>query len=417
MQRPTERPLLSVPGRCGRLAACALVVLAGAILTSGCGPASPAGKGAAKPVDVVVTTPVTDRVTDFQDFTGRLEATKTVDIRAHVSGYVNEVPFKEGDLVQADDLLFQIDPRPFQADYNQAAANQTQAQAELNLQQKNSQRMQKLRDTAAITQEEYDAVLAALERAQASVGAAVAARDRAKLYLDYTRVISPVAGRISRRFVDPGNLINADQTLLTTIVTENPMYAYFDIDERTYLDLVGPAPGDRGDWLVKQHYPLFVRLANEDDYIHPGTVDFVDNRLNGNTGTIRVRGVFENPRNLFRSGLFVRVRLPIGQAYETVLIPDEAILSDQGRKYVYVVNDRNAVEYRAVELGQAVGTLRVIKKGVAAGDKLIVNGMQRVKPKTEVHASVQAPPKAPSATGKQLTFDKPAAGGHQPAGS
>ncbi|HTK74120.1 MAG TPA: efflux RND transporter periplasmic adaptor subunit, partial [Gemmataceae bacterium] len=138
---------------------------------------------------------------------------------------------------------------------------------------------------------------------------------------------------------------------------------------------------------------------------------------NGNTGTIRVRGVFENPRNLFRSGLFVRVRLPIGQAYETVLIPDEAILSDQGRKYVYVVNDRNAVEYRAVELGQAVGTLRVIKKGVAAGDKLIVNGMQRVKPKTEVHASVQAPPKAPSATGKQLTFDKPAAGGHQPAGS
>jgi RND family efflux transporter MFP subunit len=400
----------------GRPAGGALVALAAAVLVSGCA-RSPEGKAGAKPVDVVVTTPVKDRVTDFQDFTGRLEAIKTVEIRAHVSGYVMEVPFKEGDLVQQDDLLFQIDPRPFQADYNQAVANLNQAKAELNLQEKNSVRMQKLRDTAAITQEEYDQVLAALERAQAAVGAGVAARDRAKLYVDYTHVTSPVAGRISRRYVDPGNLINADQTLLTTIVTENPMYAYFDVDERTYLDLVGAAPGDRGDWLVKQHYPVFLRLANEDDYNHPGMVDFVDNRLNGNTGTIRVRGVFENPRNLFRSGLFVRVRLPIGQAYETVLIPDEAILSDQGRKYVYVVNDQNTVEYRAVELGQAVGGLRVIKKGIAAWDKVIVNGMQRVKPKTEVQATVQAPPKPPSATGKQLTFDRPAVGGHQPAGS
>jgi RND family efflux transporter MFP subunit len=400
----------------GRLAAAALPVLAGPLLLSGCGPASPAGNSGTKPVDVVVTTPVKDRVTDFQDFTGRLEALKTVEIRAHVSGYVMEVPFKEGDLVQQDDLLFQIDQRPFQADYNQALANLNQAQAELNLQEKNSKRMQKLRDTAAITQEEYDQVLAALERAQAAVGAGVAARDRAKLYLDYTRVIAPVAGRISRRYVDPGNLINADQTLLTTVVTENPMYAYFDVDERTYLDLVGAAPGDRGDWLAKLHYPVFVRLANEEDYTHPGTVDFVDNRLNGNTGTIRVRGVFENPRNLFRSGLFVRVRLPIGQSYETVLIPDEAILSDQGRKYVYIVNDQNAVEYRAVELGQAVGTLRVIKKGIAAGDKVIFNGMQRVKPKTEVQATVQAPPKPPSTTGKQLTFDRPTDGGHKAAG-
>jgi RND family efflux transporter MFP subunit len=216
--------------------------------------------------------------------------------------------------------------------------------------------------------------------------------------------------------VDPGNLVNADQTLLTTVVTEDPMYAYFDVDERTYLDLVGAAPGDTGTWLAGNKYPVWLRLANEEEYAHPGTVDFVDNRLNGNTGTIRLRGVFENPRHLFKSGLFVRVRLPIGQSYEAVLIPDEAILSDQGRKYVYVVNAQSAVEYRAVDLGQSIRGLRVIRKGVTTGERVIVSGMQRVKAKMEVQAKVQEPPKPPSASGKQLTYDLPAAGGRRTAG-
>jgi RND family efflux transporter MFP subunit len=230
------------------------------------------------------------------------------------------------------------------------------------------------------------------------------------LYVDYTRVISPVSGRISRRYVDPGNLVNADNTMLTTIVTEDPMYCYFDVDERTYLDLTGAAPGDHSTWLAGNKYPVWLRLANEDGYTHPGTVDFVDNRLSGNTGTIRLRGVFANPNHLFKPGLFARVRLPIGQSYEALLIPDEAIQSDQGRKYVYVVNPQNVVEYRAVEPGQAVQGLRVIKNGVAAGDKVIVSGMQRVKAKTEVQPTHRPPPKPPSATGKQLTYDLPAAG-------
>ncbi len=380
-----------------------------AALAAGCTHAPPAKT--AKPVEVVVTTPVADRVTDYQDFTGRLEAIKTVDIRARVSGYVTEVPFKEGDRVKEGDLLFQIDQRTYQADYNLAVANYKQAVAEQDLQEKNIARAKKLRGTGAMTLEEVDQIEGAMEKAKAAVGAAAASRDRAKLYVDYTRVTSPVTGRVSRRFVDPGNLVNQDQTLLTTIVTEDPMYAYFDVDERTYLDLVGAAPGDRSTWMADKKYPVWVRLANEDAYTHAGTVDFVDNRLAGNTGTIRLRGVFANPNHLFKPGLFVRVRLPIGQSYQALLIPDEALLSDQGRKYVYVVNAQNAVEYRAVEPGQAVQGLRVIKKGIAAGDRVIVSGMQRVKPEAPVQPTVQAPPKPPSASGKQMTYDPPAGGG------
>lgn len=390
------------------------VVAATAALVAGCKDAAPAKT--AKPVEVVVTTPVADRVTDYQDFTGRLDAIKTVDIRARVSGYVNEVTFKEGDLVKEGDLLFQIDPRSYTADYNLAVAQYNQARAEQDLQQKNFVRAKKLRGTGAITQEEVDQIEGNLEKAGAAVGAAAATRDRAKLYVDYTRVVSPVTGRISRRFVDPGNLVNADNTMLTTIVTEDPMYAYFDVDERTYLDLTGAAPGDHSTWLAGNKYPVWLRLANEDGYAHPGTVDFVDNRLSGNTGTIRLRGVFPNPNHLFKAGLFARVRLPIGQSYEALLIPDEAIQSDQGRKYVYVVNGQNTVEYRPVELGQSVAGLRVIKTGLAAGDKVIVSGMQRVKAKAEVTATVKPPPKPPSASGKQMTYDLPAGGGRTAAG-
>jgi RND family efflux transporter MFP subunit len=397
------------------LKGCQLVIGVVLTLAAGCGPASPSK--ASKPIDVVVTTPITDKVTDYQDFTGRLDAVKTVDIRARVSGYVNQIPFKEGDLVKEGDLLFQIDPRTYQADYNLTVANYNQATAEQDLQQKNIVRARKLRGTGAITQEEVDQIEGALEKAGAAVGAAVATRDRAKLYLDYTRVVSPVSGRVSRRLVDPGNLINADSTLLTTVVTEDPMYAYFDVDERTYLNLVGAAPADQGAWLAGKKYPVHLRLANEDEYAHSGVIDFVDNRLSGNTGTIRLRGVFENPRHLFKSGLFVRIRLPIGQTYQTLLIPDEAILSDQGRKYVYVVNSQNSVEYRAVEPGQSIQGLRVIKEGIAAKDRVIVSGMQRVRPKAEVEPKMQPPPKAPSTTGKQLTFDRPLAGTGPAAGN
>src|SRR5947207_791485 len=184
-----------------------------------------------------------------------------------------------------------------------------------------------------------------------------AAKERTQLYLDYTKVIAPVTGRISRRFVDPGNLITADTTVLTTIVTEDPMYAYFDVDERTYLDLLASVSPGQGAWGLD--LPVMMRLANETEFDRVGTVDFVDNRVIANTGTVRMRGQFKNPSGFLKAGLFTRVRLPLGSPYKAIVIPDEAILSDQERKYVWVVNGKNEVEYRSVKLGQSIRDLRV----------------------------------------------------------
>jgi membrane fusion protein, multidrug efflux system len=374
------------------------ILLTALIFAAGCSSAPPSGKS--KPVEVIATHPITDSVTDYQNFTGRLDAVKTVEIRARVSGYVDAVPFKEGDLVKEGDLLFQIDPRTYQADYNQAVANHNQAIAELELQEKNIVRMKRLIGTGAIAQEDYDLTMGNLDKARASVGSTLAARDRAKLYLDFTRVTSPVTGRISRRFVDPGNLVLADNTMLTTVVTEDPMWAYFDVDERTYLNLVGTAgsavaPGGKGPTPTK--FPVWMELANETEFKHEGSVDFVDNRVNGNSGTIRLRGVFENPLHVLKSGLFVRIRLPIGAPYKAFLIPDEAVLSDQDRKYVWVVDLKNNIaDYQNVELGQAIGKLRVIKKGLTADAVVVKSGMQRVKAKTEVAVTMEETVKPPS---------------------
>jgi multidrug efflux pump subunit AcrA (membrane-fusion protein) len=198
-----------------------------------------------------------------------------------------------------------------------------------------------------------------------------AGRDRAKLYLDYTRVTAPLDGRISRRNVDPGNLVNADQTLLTTIVTVDPVYAYFDVDERTYLELVGAAAREMKSWFEGLQFDVLLRLAGEEEFSHKGTVNFLDNRLNANTGTIRMRAVVQNSTGYLKAGLFARVRLPIGQPYKALLISDEALQSDQGKKYVWVVNADKKVEYRSVQLGQSIAGLRVIKEGYKFTDKSV----------------------------------------------
>jgi RND family efflux transporter MFP subunit len=375
-------------------------ILSGSLL-AGCGKPQTAVTES-KLAEVVATTPITDEVRDFEDFTGRLDALKTVDIRARVTGYVKQVPFKEGDQVKEGDLLFQIDPDPYQADLDQAEANVKLAEADVRLQQRLTERTRRLIGTASASQEDYDRDLGALEKAQATVGSMKAARDRAKLYLNYTRVLSPVSGRISRRFVDPGNLVKADDTILTTIVTEDPLYAYFDVNERTYLDLLKGAPSEvsarsadaklvEGDAL-----PVLMRLANEDEFTRLGRVDFIDNRIIGTMGTVRMRGVFDNLNKLLKPGLFVRIRLPIGAPYQALLISDEALMSDQGRKYVYVINDQNIVVYRPVVLGQGIHGLRVIKQGLSEGDRVIISGMQRVRPDMTVHAAMQDPPERPA---------------------
>ncbi|HWY86034.1 MAG TPA: efflux RND transporter periplasmic adaptor subunit [Gemmataceae bacterium] len=373
--------------------------------TAGCDKALPAKES--KNPKVKVTHPLTETVMDFQDFTGRLDAVKTVEIRARVSGYVTEVPFKEGDVVKEGDLLFQIDVRPYKADLNQAEANLKVAEAEQNLQVRNAERARVLLPANAISKEDYETVLAAMEKAAANVGAAKAAKERAELYLTYTRVTAPITGRISRRFVDPGNLINADTTVLTTVVTEDPMFAYFDVDERTYLDLLGSVAPGQHSWYEGLKLPVMMRLANEKEFDKMGVVDFVDNRVIANTGTVRMRGVFGNPAGLLKAGLFVRIRLPIGSAYKAIVIPEEAILSDQERKYVWVVNEKNQVEYRSVKLGQSIQDWRVMrapakgkegKEGLSLGERVIIIGMQRVRAGTQVDAEMEtlaAPPEMP----------------------
>jgi RND family efflux transporter MFP subunit len=348
-------------------------------------------------------------VADYQDFTGRLDGYRTIDIRARASGYIMEAPFKEGDVVHDGGLLFQIDPRPYEAALNQAKANLNVAVAELNVQVKNAARARNLVKTTAISREDYDTVLANEEKARANVGAMEAMRDSAKLNLDFTRVTAPLKdaplkiGRISRRFVDPGNLILADNTILTTLVIDSQLYAYFDVDERTYLNLVEsrgaeltPSAG-KDSWLKTLQFPVLMSLANEGNkFDHVGTVDFIDNRVVATSGTIRMRAIFDNKDGILKSGLFIRIRLPIGKPKTTLLIPAEALQRDQERTNVYIVNDKNVVTYRRVTVGQQeLEGLCSIKEGLAERDRVIVSGMQRVRSGAQVETKMRPPPKAP----------------------
>jgi RND family efflux transporter MFP subunit len=383
-----------------------IALLLAALFVAGCGQTTRPPRGPKEP-EVVVTTPISYEVTDYQDFTGRLTAIKTVEIRARVSGYVNSVNFKEGDMVRKGELLFQVDPRSYVADLNQAKANVKLARADANLQQKIAARAEDLYSRKAISREDYETCVATWEKSRANVRALEEIQARAQLYVDYTRVTSPLDGRISYRNVDPGNLIVADSTLLTTIVTENPQYIYFDVDERTFVELSESASQGTAAWFSRLGFPVLMRLATEDEFTHIGTADFIDNRVNANTGTIRMRAIFQNPKGYLKSGLFARVRLPIGNPYQALLIPDEAVQSDQGRKIIYVVNDKNEVVYRRVQLGHSIQGLRVIKDGLKKGERVIKSGMQRVRQGDQVRPKMEKPPKPPkSSLEKLLAFHR-----------
>jgi RND family efflux transporter MFP subunit len=391
----------------GRLLGAAILA---ALLAGGCGQGQQTR--APKKIEVTVTTPITDTVWDYQDFTGRLSAVKSVDIRARVTGYVTEADFKEGEHVEEGQVLFRIDSRSYEADLKLAKANVKLAEAQRQVQEKIARRAERLVGVKGVSQEEYELALASMEKDRASVDAAEANRERAQLYKDWTEVKAPLRGRVSRRLVDPGNLVVADTTILTTLVTEDPLYAYFDVDERTFLNLMGSHATGLSPWVSRLKLPVLMRLANEDDFIQPGMIDFIDNQVIATTGTIRMRGVFQNARGFLKPGLFARIRLPVGTPYKAILIPDEALLSDQGRKYVYVVNSRNEVVYRKVSVGQTVGGLRVIhppakgkegKEGLVLGERVIVTNQQRVRPGLEVRVKVQPPPVRPdSPLGKLL---------------
>jgi RND family efflux transporter MFP subunit len=371
----------------GGTAAAVLLVLG----ATGCDEAPPSAPP--PPPEVQVTTPVNDpHVVDYREFTGRLDALKTVDVRPRVTGYVQDYHFKEGDLVKEGQVLFEIDPRSYQADYNLALAQIRLQEATLAYADAVYKRDLSLRGES-VSKEDLQKDLAARDTASAQVNAAKATAAKAKLYLDWTKVVCPLSGRIGRRLVDPGNIVNADTTVLANIVPEDQLYAYFDVDERTYEDLrqtTGLGPSSATGQL---RLPVLMRLANEEQFKRLGMIDFVDNRVNANAGTVRLRGVFDNKQRLLKAGMFVRIQLPTSKPYAALVIPDEALLSDQGRKFVYVVNAKGIAEYRSVELGRAVQGLRVITKGLAPGEQVVVNGTQRVRRNAPVQAKMIAPPK------------------------
>jgi RND family efflux transporter MFP subunit len=338
----------------------------------------------AAPTPVTVSRPVEREVTDYADFTGRTAAVDSVEVRARVWGYLDKVNFKEGALVKKDDVLFEIDPRVYRADLERAEGAVAQYEARVHRLERDYHRAKNLVARGAVGQEEYDRYEADYREAVASRDVARANRDLAALNLGYTRVTAPVSGRASRYVVTVGNLIQSgDQnggTLLTTVVSVDPMYVYFDMDERTVLRARQLIREGKATLARETEWPVALGLATEEGFPHQGTINFEDNQVNPKTGTLRVRGVFSNKDELLSPGLFARVRVPIGRAHRALLVTDRAIDTDQGQKVLYIVNEKNEVISRAVRLGALHDGLREITAGLKAGERVIVSGLQQVRP-------------------------------------
>jgi multidrug efflux system membrane fusion protein len=358
----------------------ASISLSAAVL-SGCLAGEASNAPAAPPAPEVTTAVVETReLSDWADFTGRLEAVENVAVRPRVGGFVETVAFTEGAHVAKGELLFQIDPRPFDAEVARLTAERDRARAEVELAQSYRERAERLLAQNAASREEFEQLAADAEVAKAKLGAAKAALDTAQLNLSFTRVTSPIDGRVSRAVVTAGNLVDGS-TLLTTVISDSPVYAYFDIDEQTYLEHVRGA-GARG-----HGSSVHVGLINEDGYPHAARLDFVDNQLDPDHGTIRARAVLDNADGRFTPGLFVRLKLVSVRSFQAALVDDRAIGTDLGRKFVFVLDQQDVVQYRAVVTGRSIEGLRVVKSGLASGDVVIVNGLQRVRPGVPVTAT------------------------------
>lgn len=354
---------------------------------------------APKPPEVLTTTPFLKTVTDYEDFTGRTDAVCSVEVRARVSGYLQSWRFKDGDEVKQGELMFEIDSRPYQATYNQAVAQRRLQEANVKYQEALYQRELKLYNSNADSLEALQLDLAQRDSTKASLEAAKAAEAQAKLNLDWTKVMAPISGRVSRRMVDPGNLVQADTTPLTTIVSLDPVYAYFDIDERTMLRLQRLVQEGKITSIEGGKVPVYLALADEgEQYTHPGTIDFTENRVDSTTGTLRARAVFPNPQQILTPGLFVRVRIRVGEPHQAVLVPERALGTDQGNKFVYVVDDKSNAIYRRVKVGPPQeGGFRVIEEGLHPGERVIVSGLQRVKQGAAVDAKPESEDEAKAA--------------------
>jgi RND family efflux transporter MFP subunit len=357
------------------------------LLIAGCGEnrqqaASP------PPPAVTVAPPVQRTVIDHDEYVGRFVAVESVEVRARVSGYLDQVHFTDGQLVQQGDLLFSIDKRPFQTALDQAKANLAQARANLAFAESDLERAAQLVRDKTITQQVFDQRTQAKKVAEASVAAQEAAVRQASLDLEFTELRAPVAGRIGDRRVSPGNLVTGgtggNTTLLATIVSSDPIRFEFTFDEASYLRYERAAQKG-GDVAGRQSgVDVELKLIDEPEFKHQGHMDFVDNVIDRSTGTIRGRAVFANPSGVFTPGMFGRIRVPASSPYTALLVPEAAIGSEQARKFVSIVDAENIVRQRYVTLGEAVGDLRVIKEGVAATDKVVVIGLMRARPGQKV---------------------------------
>jgi multidrug efflux system membrane fusion protein len=345
-----------------------------------------------QPLQVAVAPVVERDVTEWDEFTGRLQAVDSVEVRPRVSGFVAAVRFAEGAMVRKGDLLFQIDPRPFQAEVDRLHAELARTRATVERANSELARADRLRQENAIANEERDRRASFAQESAAQVAAVEAALRAAELNLEFTQVTSPINGRVGRAIVTEGNLVSSgpgEATLLTTVVSLDPVYAYFDADEQVFLRYTsGGKARNRG--AIDRH--ITMALANQDGYPREGTLDFLDNQLDSGTGTIRARAVFRNTDGQLTPGLFVRLRLAGSGSYRGLVIQDRAVGTDLSKKFVYVVTPKGQIEYRPVTLGPLVDGLRVVRSGLKAGEPVVVNGLQRVRPGAQVTAIKDGPP-------------------------
>lgn len=351
-----------------------LAPIAIAVVLAGCrhGDAAPA---APPPTPVGVSTVLVQAVREWDEFNGRVRAIDGVELRPRVSGYVERIAYREGEEVQQGDLLFVIDPRPYRAALDSAIAQLERARATARLAQAQDRRAQTLLQAKATSSEDAETRQASYAQSQADVHAAEAAVAMAKLNLGFTEVHAPISGRASRALLTVGNLAVADQTLLTTLVSQDPVYVYFDPDEQSYLHYREQARQAGGAEAART---VRVELADEQDFPHAGTLDFLDNQVDPATGTIHARALLRNTDRVFTPGLYARVRLAGGSETRALLIDDKAVLTDQDRKYVYVLGPGNKALRRDIQLGRQFGGLRVVSAGLKPGDKIIVYGTQKI---------------------------------------
>jgi multidrug efflux system membrane fusion protein len=378
-----------------------LAPLAVIVLAAGCVQTS-AQPGPPPPPQVTVASVIERDVTEWDEFTGRLQAVDSVDVRPRVSGLIAALRFQEGAIVRRGDPLFEIDPRPFQAEVDRLRAELSRTRATGQRAASELQTAERLRAENAIAKEEHDRRAAFAQESTAQSAAVEAALRAAELNLEFTKVTSPIDGRVGRAIVTEGNLVSSgpgEATLLTTVVSLDPVYAYFDADEQIFLKYTAAAgrngsAGPKGPALRSgrsgSQLPIRMALANDESFPRLGHLDFLDNQLDNATGTIRGRAVFRNSDGQLTPGLFVRLRLAGTASYRGLLIEDRAVGTDLSKKFVYVVGPKNEIQYRSVTLGPIVDGLRVVRTGLEAGESVVVNGLQRVRPGVQVTPVVEA---------------------------